>query len=148
MKNTLKIYHDDRIIEMDSTFKKNAENTMSPEYQHLQSVRRDYPNYTVQTRQINKNKNKKSYKGLNYPYMKWYIQKHDKINAISRLTELEHMIDISMCHKKGYPTIKAWFLEQYPEIAEFGMPKIEETVVVVNVPAINTITSERKEDQE
>ena len=58
MKNTLKINHAERTITMDRTFAKNAENTMSAEYSHLQSVRRDYPTYTVVRRQIKKNPNK------------------------------------------------------------------------------------------
>ena len=148
MKNTLKIYHNKRIIEMDRTFAKNAENTMSEEYQHLRSVRRDYPKYKDKVKTIKKIKKKKSYQGLDYPYMRWYIQKYDKMNGTSQLAVLEHKIDIAKCHKNGYPKIKSWFLEQYPEIAEFGMPEIDETFVVVNVPAINTISSERKEDQE
>ena len=62
MKNTLKINHAERTITMDRTFSKNAENTMSAEYAHLQSVRRDYPTYTVVRRQIKKNPNKECYK--------------------------------------------------------------------------------------
>ena len=41
MKNTLKINHATKVITMDRTFAKNAENTMSDEYAHLQNVRRD-----------------------------------------------------------------------------------------------------------
>ena len=148
MKNTLKIYHNKRIIEMDRTFAKNAENTMSEEYQHLQSVRRDYPKYKVKVKTIKKNKNKKSYQGLDYPYMRWYIQKYDKMNGTSQLAVLEHKIDIAKCHKNGYPKIKSWFLEQYPEIAEFGMPKIDETIVALNVSAIEAFQSNMNDDQE
>ena len=69
MKNTLKINHAERTITMDRTFAKNAENTMSAEYSHLQSVRRDYPTYTVVRRQIKKNPNKECYMGLTYEYI-------------------------------------------------------------------------------
>ena len=55
MKNVLKISHTDRTIVMDRTFAKFAENTMSPEYAHLQQVRQDYPTYTVVQRHIKKN---------------------------------------------------------------------------------------------
>ena len=42
--------------------------------------------------------------------------------------ELEEMILISKCHSMGYryPTIKAWFLDKYPEIAAFGMNEEQE----------------------
>lgn len=45
MKNTLKVDHEKRLVIMDRTFAKYAENTMSEEYAHLQRVRKDYPNY-------------------------------------------------------------------------------------------------------
>ena len=55
MKNILRIDHKSLQIIMDRTYAKNAENTASPEYQHLQEVRRDYPNYTVIRKTIKKN---------------------------------------------------------------------------------------------
>ena len=75
MKNILKINHEKGIITMDRTFAKRAENTMSDEYAHLQSVRRDYPKYTVIRREIKKNPNKECWKGLTYEYMEKYIYK-------------------------------------------------------------------------
>lgn len=46
----------------------------------------------------------------------------------SVMAELEEMILISKCHSMGYryPTIKAWFLDKYPEIAAFGMDDEQE----------------------
>ena len=123
MKNTLKINHAERTITMDRTFSKNAENTMSAEYAHLQSVRRDYPNYAVIRRQIKKNPNKECYKGLTYEYMENYIITHEEgEKQIRVLGELAEMRLISECHSKAfrYPTIKKWFLNAYPEIADFG----------------------------
>ena len=47
----------------------------------------------------------------------------------------------------GYPTIKKWFLEQYPEVAQFGIPVIEKegehgsaanSEKVVNMPIQNS----------
>lgn len=64
MKNILKIDHAKNIIVMDATFAKKSANTMSAEYAHLQQVRRDYPTYTVKTRHIKHNSNKKTYDGL------------------------------------------------------------------------------------
>ena len=132
MKNTLKINHADRIIVMDRTFAKLAENTMSAEYAHLQQVRKDYPTYTVIQRQIKKNSNKETYNGLTYEYMEGYIMTHGSIETIqANLREFEEMRLISKCHSKAfrYPVIKSWFLQKYPEIAKFGVcgaPKTEE----------------------
>ena len=129
MKNILKIDHAHSAIIMDRTFAKNAENTMSAEYAHLQSVRRDYPNYTVARRQIKKNPNKECYKGLTYAYMEDYITSHESgENRKLVLKEFAELRLIAQCHSKAhrYPVIKQWFLDKYPEIATFGMSAAED----------------------
>ena len=151
MKNTLKLNHAKREIVMDRTFAKFAENTMSAEYAHLQQVRKDYPTYTVTKRQIKRNDNKESYKGLTYEYMETYILSHGTSETrIANLREFTEMRLIAECHSKAfrYPVIKAWFLEMYPEVKNFGM-KVEaiaeeETEIqdnIVEIPA-----QEQKED--
>lgn len=122
MKNVLKVSHADRTIVMDRTFAKFADNTMSPEYAHLQQVRRDYPTYTVVQRQIKKNAKQEHYHGLTYAYMEDYIASHG--NADDRRT-YDEMKLISKWHSKGfrYPTFKAWFLERFPEVKAFGIQK-------------------------
>lgn len=102
MKNTLKLSHAKREIVMDATFARNAENTMSPEYAHLQTVRRDYPDYTVIRRTIKRNANKESYKGLTYEFMETYILTHGKQEArIANLREFNEMRLIAECHSNG-----------------------------------------------
>ena len=120
MKNTLRLDHATRTIIMDKTFAKFAENTMSAEYAHLQSVRRDYPTYTVERRHIKKNAKQEHYHGLTYTYMEYYIASHG--SAEDRRT-YDEMKLISQCHSKAfrYPVIKSWFLERFPEIKEFGV---------------------------
>ena len=72
MKNTLIVNHKDRTIVMDRTFAKNATKTWFKEYEQLQRVRRDYPEYKVIQRQIRKNPHKETYQGLTYEYMEDY----------------------------------------------------------------------------
>ena len=141
MKNILKIDHVHSTIIMDRTFAKNAENTMSAEYAHLQSVRRDYPNYTVARRQIKKNPNKECYKGLTYAYMEEYIASHeDDENRKLVLKEFAELRLIAQCHSKAhrYPVIKQWFLDKYPEIATFGMSAAEDENEDEDVAASNS----------
>ena len=98
---------------------------MSAEYAHLQQVRRDYPTYKVIRHTIKRNAEKKTYKGLTYEYMEYYILTHGtKEERQKNFAEYNEMILISECHGKAYryPVIKRWFLEKYPEIAEFGAP--------------------------
>ena len=120
MKNTLRLNHTTRTIIMDKTFAKFAENTMSAEYAHLQSVRRDYPTYTVERRHIKKNATQEHYHGLTYTYMEYYIASHGSKEDRRTYDEMKL---ISQCHSKAfrYPVIKSWFLERFPEIKEFGV---------------------------
>ena len=146
MKNTLKLNHAKREIVMDATFARNAENTMSPEYAHLQNVRRDYPEYAVIRRTIKRNANKESYKGLTYEFMETYILSHGTSETrIANLREFNEMRLIAECHSQAfrYPVIKSWFLDMYPEVKNFGK-KAEaiaeeqeetETADVVEIPA-------------
>ena len=124
MKNSLKVNFLTGEIVMDRTFARLCANTNSIEYTHLQEVRRDYPEYKVVTRTIKRNPNKETYKGLTYEYMQDYILRHESEDtALEVIREFNELRTISKCHKHGmrYPTIKRWFLNKYPEIAEFGI---------------------------
>ena len=123
MKNTLKINLTDKTIVMDRTFAKLAADTRSEEYAHLQQIRRDYPTYTVVQRQIRRSNTKVTYAGLNYEYMKAYIETHGTKEEIEKnLAEFNEMTLISKCHNKPYryPVIKSWFLKQFPEIEQYS----------------------------
>lgn len=122
-KATLKVLHAEGMIQMNRIFAKAAENTMSDEYRHLQTVRSQYPDYAVTTRTIKRNGAQEHYKGLTYDFMRWYIQKVEGDNAAEVLKTFEDLIDITKCHSvsKRYPTVKARFLACYPEIANFGV---------------------------
>ena len=132
MKNTLTIRHETREIVMDRTFAKFSKNTRSEEYAHLQQVRKDYPNYTVITRTIKRNSNKKTYNGLTYEWMEDYILTHGTAEESEKiLNEFNEMRLIAECHSKAfrYPVIKKWFLGMYPEIVRFGVADKPKTIV-------------------
>lgn len=121
--NALFIDFENARIIMTRQFAQKCRNTQSDEYTHLQNVRRDYPKFAVITREIKKNPNKESYKGLTYQYMEDYIITHESDatrNAV--LHEFNEKRLISECHSKAfrYPVIKQWFLNKYPEVANFG----------------------------
>ena len=135
MKNALTVNFEKNQIVMTRLFAQKCSDTRSEEYAHLQSVRRDYPDFTVVTRQIKKNPNKECYKGLTYEYMENYITTHEEgENRVLVLKEFAEMRLISECHSKAhrYPVIKNWFLNKYPEIANFGMaaPAAENNKIV------------------
>ena len=124
MKNTLKVNFATMEIIMDRTFAQFCANTKTEEYAHLQDVRRDYPDFKVITRTIKKNPQKETYKGLTYEYMEDYILRHEtEETALDVIKDFNELRNISKSHKQGlrYPTIKKWFLNKYPEVAEFGV---------------------------
>jgi len=115
-----------RSIEVSKSFNTLASRYGTDEYKALQEVRRDYPGYkvvVVATRKSTKN-NKPSFKGLTYEYMETYIMSHGTAEVrIANLRELNEMRLIAECHSKAfrYPVVKAWFLDKYPEVKNFGM---------------------------
>ena len=115
-------------IMVSASFHRKAMNSNSAEYYELQAICNRNPGFAVTIRPFNKNSNQQHYSGLTYDYMRWYIKKYDSCNKTRQLKELDRMIDISRCQSQcyRYPVIKAWFLREYPEIADFGMIPIEE----------------------
>ena len=133
-KSKMKVFYAEGIIEMNTTFAKMIQNPLSDEYALLQKTRMENPSFTVRRRQIKTNPKKDTYKGLTYEYMEHYISTHepeDKVEEV--LAYFEELKLISQCHGKRlrYPTIKKWFLNRYPDVAQFGM----EPVVADEKPA-------------
>ena len=122
MANTLRINHENRQIIMDRTFAKNASDTRSAEYQHMQKVKQDYPTFEVIRKQIKRNPAKESYKGLTYEFMRNYISTHEPKETVNdMLAAFDEMLLISRCHSIRYPRIKEWFLKKYPNIEEYAL---------------------------
>lgn len=133
MKNYVRIDRANRQIVMDRTFARLSQIVGSEEYNRLQTARRDYEGFNVVTRTIRRNDKKECYRGLTYDYMERYILLHDK--ADERKKEFDELRLIAECHSKRYPVIKQWFLQQYPEIAKFGMPDLPESPAAEQAPA-------------
>ena len=132
-KSKLMVKYAEGVIEMNTTFAKMMQNPLSEEYALLQRTRQDFPTFAVRTRQIKSNPHKDTYKGLTYEYMRDYIILHTTPEKEAEaVAEFDEMVLISKCHGKTlrYPTIKKWFLKEYPEVAKFGAvetaPKVQE----------------------
>ena len=128
-KSKLSIKYADNVIEMNTTFAKMMQNPLSDEYALLQKVKMENQGFRVQTRQIKSNPKKDTYKGLTYEWMRNHIATHESENIVEqKLVEFDEMVYISGCHSKRlrYPTIKKWFLTQYPEVAKFGTEAVDQ----------------------
>ena len=123
MTNYLKIDMKNRALVYDRAFAKNCFIVGTTEYTQLQEAMKTFPNFKVEQRSIRKNEAKECYKGLNYDYMRKYIDSHETgKNLVAVKAEFEEKLNISKCHSIAYryPTIKKWFLDKYPEVKEFG----------------------------
>ncbi len=116
-----------RKIVLSSAFEKRAFIPGTNEYQQLQAVRRDFDGFELATRKFQKNTKQDHHRGLTYDFMRKYIQKYEGENAPVVSEAFEKMVDISYGHStaKRYPAIKSWFLDRYPDYAEFGMTEEE-----------------------
>ncbi len=110
-------------IILSSAFERKAFTPGTSEYAQLMEVRHEFPDFRLNTRQFKTNTKQDRYKGLTYDYMRWYIAKVEGKDAPAVLNGLESLIAISKGHStaKRYPTVKKWFLNRYPDFAEFGM---------------------------
>ena len=119
----IRINHFDKEILISKSFQKATMNPYSNEYKELAEVMAHHPDYKIAQRSIKTNPRKEPYAGLTYEYMRDYIILHSTPEEeLAEVAEFNEMILISKCHAQAlrYPTIKKWFLEKYPEVAEFG----------------------------
>lgn len=122
-KSRLKVKYAKCIIEVNATFAREMQNPMSDEYALLQKVKTENTNFGVRIRKIKSNPRKDSYKGLTYGWMRNYIATHEAECVVEqKLAYFDEMVCISKCHSNSlrYPTIKKWFLAEYPNVAKFG----------------------------
>ena len=148
MINFLRVDRPSRQLVMDRTFAKNSSIVGSREYTMLQMAKADYPDFTERVRTIKRNPNKKTYAGLTYEYMEDYICTHEPEDAVHAvLDEFYEMRLISECHSKTfqYPVIKRWFLNRYPEIANYATLKPTTYVEPDNVTHLKPTTADTKE---
>ena len=117
----LTLNHKNYTIEMDKKFAAASSNPFSEEYAKLQEVRRDYPKYKVV---VTSSKAKETTSGLDFEFMEVYIEKHDdeekSIMTEYMLLRAKDETSKAMGMKgESYLTIRAWFLEKYPEVKDF-----------------------------
>lgn len=123
--STIRINEKNRTIElMSKKFATAASKYGTTEYMDLQAARRDYPNYKVVVK--NTSRTNSSFKGLTYDYMEKYIKSHgteeeqtEKFNAYKN----KRLNVDCLSSATAYREVKEWFLEQYPEVAEFREKK-------------------------
>lgn len=138
MKTELRIDYNTNTLIMNCAFAKAAARVGSKEYEKLKNVRKENPEIKLSIRTIKRNPNKECYRGLTYKYMESYIESHDD-DANSIMKKYKELRVLAECHSIRYPNIKAWFLNQFPEIESFGRIKdTEQSEIVENTLSIVT----------
>ena len=120
----MKINYANNTIEMNKKEAKEAGKYNSQVYNELKAIRADFPNFSIVT--VSTSKKRDTYKGLDYNYIKTYIDTHttegDKRKAeFNRLTGVdENGNKKEMAEIATYGEVKAWFLQNFPEIENFN----------------------------
>lgn len=122
--NGIKVINKNRVIEITKKFEKAASYYGTDEYNVLQAIRRDYPEYRVMVKKTAK-KTKDTCKGLTYRYMELYIKNHDdNEGSIMEMYRNRREKGDEVEEKPyTYAQMKKWFLETYPGMAEFSKNK-------------------------
>ena len=110
-------------IEMTKTFARLASQYGTEQYKALQEVHQAFPTYRIVT--VAHKAGKSDFKGLSYDFMKRYTDAHDDENKTRMATLLDFLGEsegakTNNLAAKSYPEIKRWFLDTFPEIAEYA----------------------------
>ena len=121
---TITISYTTNTIDITKKFAEAAGKIGSKEYRELQEVRRDNPGFTINVVADKKKAPKNNYAGLDFNYMKSYIEKHDdeEMSIMANYLELRGEGDEAKAigaKSASIFEIRAWFLNQYPEIKGF-----------------------------
>lgn len=104
-----------------------ANKGLNPEFKELTDMLAQHPDFTVVTKVIEKNENKKTYSKLTFKRMEDYIrtQFSDEEILNGKLIELEAIKNVAKAKGAMYPLTKKWFLAKYPEYKENTVSDIE-----------------------
>ena len=120
--NAVHINRSNRTIEVTKSFEKAASHFGTDEYQAMQQVRKDYPNFAIVVKTVRTKAER--FKGLTYDFMEKYIASHDdevgslmkEFNDLRATSEEAQLFGVESL---SYGEIKAWFFKNYPEIEAF-----------------------------
>lgn len=90
-------------------FEKAANKIGSTEYNELVKIRKDFPDYTIKRKEIEKNTSKQNYKGLTVKEMKRFIATRSE----KEVALFERVCQIAESKQGKYAVIKKWFLDKY-----------------------------------
>ena len=111
--------HIDKTIDGTEYHFNKASSPGTAQYKQLMERMEAHPTYTLNPISTKKTSSKRTYAGLNSKLIKEYISIQENREEL----EAEHKALID--EKVGFPTVKSWFLEKYPE---FNVSKAEKEI--------------------
>ena len=110
-------------IEMTKAESKEAGNPTNAKFEELMKLRSIFPDFEIIVKTTSVKRD--TYKGLDYEFMKKYIESHD--NSEENLKEFYKLRGMNekgerdiLIEEHSYGEIKMWFLGTYPEIEKFN----------------------------
>ena len=112
-------------IEMTKTEAKAAGKIGSEKFHELREYMEMYPGFEIQIKASAKRKNE--FRGLDYDYMRTYIQKHDdedgkimsEFNDLIAQDKEEGKEGFERAKAANYAQVKKWFLKKFPAIKQY-----------------------------
>ena len=118
---SVRINRNNRTIEVTKSFDKAASRFGTDEYQALQQVRKDYPDFAIVVKTVRTKAD--HFAGLTYDFMEKYITSHDNADenmaTFMDLRGKSEEAQLFSVEALSYGEIKAWFFKTYPEIEAF-----------------------------
>ena len=119
--NSVRVVRSSRTIEVTKRFDKAASRFGTPEYEALQQVRKDYPDFNILVKTIRTKAD--HFHGLTYDFLEQYSASHDdtdeRMKTFNDLRGKSDEAQLFGFEAVSYGEIKAWFLKSYPEIEAF-----------------------------
>ena len=114
-----------RKIEMTKAESKAAGKIDSEKYEELRKYMKEFPGFEIQIKAPAKRK--VEFRGLDYKFMREYIQKHDdadgtimaEFRTLTAQDKKEKIEGSENLEAAGYLDVKKWFLAKFPEIKKF-----------------------------
>ena len=129
-------------IEMSKNEAKAAGKLGSTEFNLLKQYRKEYPGFEIYIKPASRRKTE--FKGLDYKYMRTYIQKckredkaaiMEKFNTLTAQDKKDGKENTEHLEAASYMDVKSWFLATFPEIVQYRKDHEEKvkTILAVSV---------------
>lgn len=111
----VKVIYSNKTIVITKKFAQKIGNPLSKEFTAFMELREKLSDFEVVVKATAKRTKRETLKGLNYSFMEQYIARHDDESVMSEFKRMTVKNEDNLA-TKSYGEVKAWFLQQYPEI--------------------------------